>query len=59
MITIILTLITFTGGQEQITVTLPSVPCVHEMVSVAGSLYRVEDVTYEVESMSVHVRAVR
>lgn len=56
----IFTLILIRTGHsiERITAELPALPSVHEMVSVGGTLFRVEDVTYNIESKEIEVRAV-
>jgi hypothetical protein len=59
MITIHFMLITTRGDSEAFESSMNAVPHVHDMLSLGGNLYRVEDVTHIVESQEVHVRAVR
>lgn len=59
MITIFFTLMTYGAQPQSFSSSLVVVPRVHEMIELAGNLYRVEDVTHVVESQEIHVRAVR
>lgn len=59
MITINFLLFSSDAAPESITASLNAVPAIHEMIQLAGRLYRVEDVTHQVESQEIHVRAVR
>lgn len=58
MITITLILIRTGHAAETITTTMTSIPSVHEFVRLGGLLYRVEDVTHDVETQAIEVRAI-
>jgi hypothetical protein len=58
MITFKLVLLRSGRPMEIITVELPVVPSVHEYIMVEGQPYRVEDITYDVTTKEIEVRAV-
>jgi len=56
----IITLVLIRSGlaPERIETEMLVIPGIHEFVSIGGQIYRVEDITHDVESKSVEVRAV-
>jgi hypothetical protein len=58
MITFTLVLVRVGHQPERLTAEMITVPSVHEFVSVGGQLYRVEDITHNVETKGIEVRAV-
>lgn len=58
MISFKLVLLRAGSPTEIISVEMQVVPSVHEYVMVSGQPYRVEDVTHDIESQQIEVRAV-
>jgi hypothetical protein len=59
MITINFMLIESRGGSTTLKESMNAVPRVHEILQFGSDMYRVEDVTHDINTQEIHVRAVR
>jgi hypothetical protein len=57
-VNVILVLIRSGHQPERIETDMNVIPGIHEMISIGGMLYRVEDITHNIETKQVEVRAV-
>lgn len=58
MITFTLILIRVGLQPERVTAEMNVIPSLHEMISIGGQLYRVEDITHNIETKDIEVRAI-